>query len=284
MNKHIEIQTPDGLTLAASIFSPGQKAKAGVIVNSATAVKQGYYANFARYLSEQGFLVITYDYRGIGQSAISNPRDNRLTMQAWGEHDLAAVIDWATTHYQGLDWHCVGHSVGGQILGLAANNTIFKSVYCVSSQSGYWRLWESFRKVKMLLMWYAVIPGLSRLLGKVPGVLLGGEQLPEGIARQWAYWGRHKDYIVDAQGTPIREGFARVQCPMKFILIEDDLDFAPPKAVRELRHFYANADSLIAVINLDKVGGKEIGHFGFFKRQHQEPLWQDALHWLHSHD
>jgi predicted alpha/beta hydrolase len=283
MIKHINICTQDGLTLAATLYLPEQKAKAGVILNSATAVKQGYYKHFARYLAEHDFLVITYDYRGIGDSAINNPRDRRLTMQAWGELDLMAIIDWGTIHFPDLSWHCIGHSVGGQILGLAANNHIFKSAYCVSSQSGYWQLWESFAKVKMLLMWYAVIPGLSRLLGKVPGTLLGGEQLPEGIARQWAYWGRHEDYIVDAHGSPIREGFERIFCPMKFLLIEDDLDFAPPKAVKALRQFYCNADSLIEQIKPVEVDGKALGHFGFFKKRYQGSLWNDALQWLRSH-
>lgn len=283
MSKLFNIQTEDGLTLVARLFAPTQKVRAGVIVNSATAVKQGYYAKFADYLAAHGFLVITYDYRGIGESAIDNPRDKRLTMQAWGERDLNTMIAWATGQYPKLDWHCIGHSVGGQIIGLAANNAVFKSVYCVSSQSGYWQHWERFDKLKMLLNWYALIPGVSRLLGKVPGAFLGGEQLPEGIARQWAYWGRHQDYIVDEQGSPIREGFERVYCPMKFILIEDDLDFAPPKAVAALKQFYANADSLLFRISPQEAGAKEIGHFGFFKKEYRDSLWQDALNWLQHH-
>lgn len=282
MTKQIELITQDKLTLAATLFIPTGRIKAGVILNSATAVKQGYYENFARYLMAQDYLVITYDYRGIGRSAIANPRDKRLTMQAWGEHDLATVIDWATTHYQGIDWHCIGHSVGGQIIGLADNNTRLKSVYCVSAQSGYWKNWEAAGQPKMLLMWYAVIPGLSALLGQIPGALLGGEPLPEGIARQWAYWGRNEDYIVEKKGKPIRDGFARIKCAMKFLLIEDDLEFAPPKAVAALKQFYANADAQITRINPKQFGEKPIGHFGFFKKQYRETLWQDALQWLNA--
>ncbi|EGA68986.1 alpha/beta hydrolase superfamily protein [Vibrio sinaloensis DSM 21326] len=276
------IETGDGLTISASLFIPQSEPKGGVIINSATAVRQDYYAKFAEFLRGNGYLVVTYDYRGIGRSSIKNSRDKRLTMSAWGEKDLSAVIHWASRHAPQLDWHCVGHSVGGQIIGFADNNHSLKSVYCVSSQSGYWNHWESLSKLRMLAMWYAVVPGLARCLGKVPGIFLGGESLPEGVARQWAYWGRDVNYIVDEGGTPIRTGFARMECNMKFLLIDDDLDFAPPKAVAALRSFYANANSQLEVVKAAQVGSK-IGHFGFFRSKHEASLWPKALEWIDAH-
>lgn len=276
------IKTEDGLTLSASQFIPDANAKGGVIINSATAVKQEYYAKFAEFLRRNGYFVVTYDYRGIGRSSIQNSRDKRLTMRAWGEKDLSAVIEWATTQQPLIEWHCIGHSVGGQIIGFAENNHSLKSVYCVSSQSGYWNHWESIGKLRMLAMWYAIVPGLAACLGKVPGIFLGGESLPEGVARQWAYWGRDANYIVDDKGTPIRTGFARMECNMKFLLIDDDLDFAPPKAVEALRGFYANANSHLEVISTEQLGNK-IGHFGFFRSKHETALWPNALEWIDAH-
>ncbi|HHF0522406.1 TPA: alpha/beta hydrolase [Vibrio alginolyticus] len=274
------ISTKDGLVLTAMIFTPKVSPKAGVIINSATAVKQSYYEDFARYLMGQGYLVITYDYRGIGASAIENFRDARLTMKAWGEYDLQAVLKWGLMHFEELDWHCVGHSVGGQIIGLADNSQYLKSVYCVSAQSGYWKHWENIKQVRMFAMWHLVVPLLSNLFGKVPGVFLGGESLPGGIAKQWAYWGRHKQYIVDEKGAPIREGFDRIHCDIKFLQIDDDSDFAPPKAVEALRGFYKNANSDIEVLVTKEAGDMRIGHFGFFKRHYRETLWFKLSDWF----
>jgi predicted alpha/beta hydrolase len=280
MKRQVIIPTKDDIAISATLFTPTEPAKAGIVINSATAVKQSYYESIADFLSKQGFLVMTYDYRGIGRSAISNSRDKRLTMQAWGERDLVAVIDWLKLEHSALDWHCIGHSVGGQILGFAENNTFFKSVYCVSAQSGYWNHWQGFKKPRMFAMWHAVVPGLSILLGKVPGVFLGGESLPEGIARQWAYWGRHKNYIVDPAGRPIREGFERMQCNMKFLLIDDDLDFAPPAAVHALESYYSSAHSTIEVIRAKEHSSRPIGHFGFFRKEHENGLWHHLLEWM----
>lgn len=282
MKNEVIINTSDGLALLATVYKPAENPKAGVLINSATAVKQSYYQAFAQFLANQGYIVVTYDYRGIGRSAIKNPRDKRLSMKAWGERDLATMIDWTQEEYPSVDWHCIGHSVGGQIIGFASNNTQLKSVYCVSAQSGYWNHWQSYRKARMLAMWFAVIPGLSILFGKVPGMFLGGESLPEGIARQWAYWGRNKDYIVDGKGHPIREGFNRLKCDMKFLLIDDDQDFAPPKAVTALESFYSNANSQVETIIAKAHGDKPIGHFGFFRKHHEEGLWLDALKWLNQ--
>ncbi|TMP38751.1 alpha/beta hydrolase family protein [Pseudoalteromonas rubra] len=283
MTQEITIQTQDGIALSATLYLPDKPITGGVVINSATAVKQTYYQAFATFMAQQGFAVITYDYRGIGKSAIANFRDPRLTMHAWGAFDFAAIIDWTQTHYPELNWHCIGHSVGGQLVGLADNNSNLKSVYCIASQSGYWKHWEAFHKPKIFTLWYAVIPVLSLLLGRVPGRLLGGECLPERIARQWAYWGRNPHYIVDNAGQPIRDGFERLTCAMKFIQIDDDQAFAPPRAVNALASYYRNASTQIEHIQSSAQHGGRVGHFGFFRRQHAASLWPDVVNWLYQH-
>src|ERR1700730_10557067 len=66
----VEIPTRDGLRLAASVFEPaGPSADGGVgVINSATGVPRDYYAPFAAFLASRGFVAVTYDYRGIGDS------------------------------------------------------------------------------------------------------------------------------------------------------------------------------------------------------------------------
>lgn len=278
--EQVYLPTADGIQLTLNTYAPAARPKAGVIINSATAVKQGYYTHFAKYLANQGYLVVTYDYRGIGQSSIANSRDKCLTMQAWGEKDLSAVIDWATSEYNQLQWHCIGHSVGGQIIGFANNNYKLSSVYCVSAQSGYWGHWQMKSRLRMLFMWYVVVPGLARLFGKVPGAFLGGEALPEGPARQWAYWCRQKDYMMRSNEDSIRKSFEKVRCDMKFLIIDDDLDFAPAPAVLALESLYSNANTQIDVIESDKITNKFIGHFGFFRKQFSESLWPGVVEWL----
>jgi predicted alpha/beta hydrolase len=50
----------------------------------AMGTTQKYYAAFARWLARQGFLVVTFDYRGTGQSRTGNLREFK-----------ADILDWA---------------------------------------------------------------------------------------------------------------------------------------------------------------------------------------------
>jgi len=284
--QNIDIMTEDNYRLSAHIFTPSSSPKAGVIINSATAVPQGYYTHFAKNLSEQGFLVITYDYRGIGASRPKKMTrkaytSSQLSVQAWGEQDCQAVIQWASTEHAALTWHCIGHSVGGQLPGLARSNHRLNSIYAIASQSGYWGHWGWRQKPKLLLAWFGVMPACSKVLGYVPSVFMG-HPLPAPIARQWARWCRHPDYIVDENGQPIRQYFHQYTDKMRFIAITDDLEFAPLKAVKALQSFYKNADSDVHTLDPKTRGLKTLGHFGFFREQHRTVLWPDVLEWLNS--
>ncbi len=274
------LNTEDGTAISATLFKPNEHVKAGVIINSATAVGRHYYRNFAQYLRQQGIAVITYDYRGIGGSNVKPVRHKSLTMQAWGEQDFNAVIAWASAEYPHLDWHCIGHSVGGQIVGLAKLNSKLKSVYLVAAQSGYWRNWNGVSRFKNWLVWYALVPLLSRLFGFFPGVLIGGENLPERVARQWGRWCRNEHYICDEQGNAYRPYFSNFDKKMCFVQLADDHTFAPMKAVLQLHDFYVGATRSIVQFTPQHFGQKSIGHFGFFKKHNEQGLWQHALRWI----
>src|SRR5687767_12079301 len=88
----IRISAADGFSIAASEYLPNVSPRAVVVINAATAVRRRYYDRFAHYLASNGFAVVTYDYRGIGDSAPRNLRASDATMRQWGELDQPAVI------------------------------------------------------------------------------------------------------------------------------------------------------------------------------------------------
>lgn len=281
--KQIEITTRDGLNIVTCVFEPpvSVSAKAGVIINSATGVKQSFYSRFASFLAKQGYQVITFDYRGIGLSCNTALNDPRLTMKAWGEQDLEGVIDWATQNYSELSWHCVGHSVGGQLIGLASNHHKLASCYGIAAQNGNWRNWGFKQQLSFAPTCYLVIPMLSKLLGYFPGAVMGGEHLPKGVAIEWARWCRSRHYICDENGKPYRPYFSDVQMPMHFLVLDDDHQFAPEKAVRALASFYDCAKVTIEITSAQERLHKPLGHFGFF-RTHHKALWNKTIDWLES--
>src|SRR5580693_1768134 len=58
----------DDYALGATLFLPRGAKQHAVLINSATAVPRKIYRKFAGYLAGRGFAVLTYDYRGIGDS------------------------------------------------------------------------------------------------------------------------------------------------------------------------------------------------------------------------
>ena len=242
----------------------------------ATGVPQSYYAKFAAYLAERGFSVLTFDYRGIGRSLSGHVRDVRARMQDWALLDAAAAFAF----FGEKRIRVVGHSFGGQALGLLPDLTRISAALFVGSQSGYWKNWPLLGRVWMWPATHAGLPLASKLFGYFPGSRLGfGEDLPAGVALQWASWCRHPRYLMGALG--VEEVYSKVKLPIRAYAITDDA-FAPPPAVEALRRLYPNARWETRRVAPPDVGVKAIGHFGFFRERFRDSLWREAADWLEA--
>src|SRR5262249_14510456 len=115
------IPARDGFSLAATVFTPAAPPQRVVLVNSATAVPRRIYRGFGTYLAERGFAVLTYDYRGIAGSRPRAFKGFEARMRDWAALDVTAAIDHMRTVWPAAMLAVVGHSFGGQAVGLAPN-------------------------------------------------------------------------------------------------------------------------------------------------------------------
>ena len=148
----ITVPAADGYRLGATLFLPRGTRRRAALISSATAVPRKIYRGFASYLAHCGCAVLTYDYRGIGGSrqwAVEGyNRPKSLTgfkadMADWAMLDVAAAISWMRERYHNLPFGYVGHSFGGQVLGLVPNNTEVSRALLVAAPAGYWNLMTS---------------------------------------------------------------------------------------------------------------------------------------------
>lgn len=277
----IRIDAGDGYPLAARLYEPAGETIAAVQINGATGVPQRYYAAYARYLARQGFAVLTYDYRGIGQSRSREWQGEAPRMLHWGERDLAATLDWLHARYPGLPLLAVGHSGGGWLSGLAANNHLLRAQFTVASQNGYWRHWPARLQPVLAGLWHLAMPAATRTFGKLPAALMGAE-LPAGVARDWARWCRHPQFITDERGRPLRAHFQSWQGRLRLTALADDDFYAPQRAVRALAPLYASAQTEVVVCEPRRYGVRAIGHFGYFRAHMPQALWQEGADWLRA--
>lgn len=66
----ISFPATDGYVLTGTLCLPRGTKRHAVLINSATAVPRKIYRGFASYLAHRGCAVLTYDYRGIGDSRL----------------------------------------------------------------------------------------------------------------------------------------------------------------------------------------------------------------------
>ncbi len=269
----------DGFPLAATLYESTPPAIGAVLVNGATGVPRRYYTEYARFLAQQGFVTLTYDYRGMGGSRTHANYDAAITMRNWGERDYAAAIDHVRSRYPQLPLLAVGHSVGGQLLGLAPNNHHVTAAIGIAAQSGYWRLWPRRLQPRMAALWYLLIPTLLGVSGRIPAGLMG-EELPAGVAREWARWCRNPEFICDEYGRPLRKHFESWHGQLRSYAIADDEMYAPKAAVETLTRYFTSADREVRYLRPKDHGLKQLGHFGFFRPGTRSALWQETADWL----
>ncbi len=270
----------DGYPLAATLRRPATKTGGGfVLITSATAVRRQYYGKFASYLTECGFSTLTFDYRGIGGSRPASLRGFHARMRDWAALDITAAVDFAEREAYGEPLLYVGHSYGGQGLGLLPNNRKVSRALFAAAQIGYWRLFPAPEKYRAYMMLKFFGPAAAHLFGYVPGKLGLGEDLPKDAFLEWASWCMKPGYLFDDETLDTRVNFPNYRGALRGIGMSDD-DWAPPIAVEKLLAGYIGTKAEHITVHPNDIGVRKIGHFGFFRELGREKLWPAAADWL----
>ncbi len=275
-----EIVAADGTRLAARLYEAGKPARGVVLIVAAMAVKQEFYAGLAAWLAAQGWDVVTFDYRGMGESAPSTLRGFEADILTWARQDCAAALAFARERATGRPLVWIGHSLGGQILAMTPGHESLAAAVTVASGVGYWRENAYPLRHYSWWLWHLIVPVATALCGYFPGRRLGivGD-LPKGVILQWSRWCRHPEYAVGVEGEPMRELYRRVRLPLLSISLTDD-EYMSESNVAVLHGFYVNARREMRRVAPVGLGVTRIGHFGFFRKDVGEQLWPALLEWV----
>jgi predicted alpha/beta hydrolase len=287
----ITIPATDGYPLAATLFLPRGAKRHAVLISSATATPRNIYRGFASYLAHRGCAVLTYDYRGVGGSrqraveGYNRPKSLagfKADMADWAMLDVSATVSWMRDRYHTMPFGYVGHSFGGQVLGLLPNNTEVSRALLVTAQAGYWKLMTSPERYRVFGMLNLIGTPLTNVLGYAPAWAGIGEDLPKGVFLQWAKWVNSPRYLFDDKSlVALLHNFERYEGEMRALHFSDD-PWATRPAVELLCKGYSSAKSEILTVTPGDVGVGKIGHFGFFRPEHRDTLWRGAAEWLQA--
>lgn len=270
----VSIPARDGYPLAGRVF--GGASDRVVVISSATAVPQRFYRHFAGALAEAGFTAITYDYRGIELTKPTEVKQLDATARDWALEDLPGAIDWAAAELNPDRIFLVGHSFGGQVAGMYDRSDRIDGMVTMSAQSGHWRYQGGEQKLVVWLHTHATLPLLSKLMGYMPMKAVGaGEDMPAGVALEWARWCRLRDYVLGDHSLPL-ERYAEFAAPVLAYSIQDD-KWGTPQSVDAMMRAYPAVERRHIVPA--EHGLHRVGHMGYF-RPAARSLWDDVVVWF----
>jgi len=276
--RELSIAAP-GAELVARLFEPETGATGlPVLLCGATGVRQRFYTAFAEWLCEQGHPVMSFDYRGIGDSLHGvSVRNSRVRKQDWGELDMPAALDTLLTETGVGQAVLLGHSAGGQLVGLMPNHARLAGVVAVSGSSGYVANLYPRTRWAARLLFGLYMPMTGALLGYVPARIIGwGEDLPRGVARQWGYWCSSPGYVENDFGKSIAQHYyAEIQVPIVALNASDD-PIATPANIDDLLRLFPNAPQTKRSLQPHRFGLARIGHIDMFRRR-CSVLWPEVL-------
>lgn len=269
------VTAADGHKLVATVYGASGNNTV-VLINSATGVPRQFYRRFATHLQQHGWTAVTYDYRGIGGSGPDNLRSFEASMRDWALLDMTAMVDWIDRRLKPARLFAVGHSFGGQTLGMIENASRIDAMVGVSAQSGYWGVQGGREPARVRFYVTVAIPVLSRIVGYLPLSWFGsGADLPQGVALEWSRWCRSPNYLLDHGDLPL-ERYRSFAAPVLAYSIDDD-DWGSARAVDDMMRAYPNVTR--RHIRPGDFGLTQLQHMGFF-RDGSQPIWQETLRWL----
>ena len=286
----IRFPATDGYLLGATLYLPRRARRQAILINSATAVPRQFYKGFASYLARRGSAVLTYDYRGIGGSRQQSPTEiNRprslagfdASMSDWAARDVTAAVAWMRERYKTLPLHYIGHSFGGQALGLLANNTEVSRALLIAAQAGYWKLMAAPERYRVYALLNFAGRPLTRLLGYTPGWAGLGHDLPKGVFLEWLKWVLSERYMFSDANLKALENFPNYKGALRALCISDDPWASRPAVELLCSGFTSTAPEILTVTPAD-AGARKLGHFGFFKPEHRDTLWRGAAEWIEA--
>ncbi len=264
----------DGYQLAAHFYPAQSKQLANpVLICPATGITKNFYHSFASWLSEQGYDVLSFDFRGIGDSLHGPLKQSGATINDWGTLDIPCAIDTLLGKTQAQQVTLLGHSAGGQLLGIVPNFHKVAKVVAVAGSTGHVKGLKGKTKFLAPVMFNVIFPISSALKGYAATQFIGmGENLPKKVAQQWREFCSHPGYVKNAIGKTIFQDFhTEISCPITSIWASDD-EIATERNVEALLKLYPNAPTKMLELNPIKLGYKSIGHMLMFKKSHQK-LW-----------
>lgn len=271
LSQTVQFPALDGYQLKGTRYFATTPAKANIVVAGATGVPHEFYRRFAEYMTQFGYQIFTFDYRGVGKSSPKSLKGFDMSYLDWGKLDLAGAIEYLSK--EPLPLFMVGHSYGGHALGLLPNHDKLLACYTFGTGAGWHGYMPLKERFKIQVVWNIVFPPIVAVTGYLPWSKFNmGSDLPLNVYKQWRKWCKNPKYFfADPEQQYLIEQYASVKTPIYAVSALDD-DWALPASCRAFMQHYRQAQVSYVSLQPQDVAMKTIGHMGYFKKD-AEQIW-----------
>lgn len=284
--KDFETTCKDGIKLKGVLLIP-EEPKAVIQFNCGTGTKKEIYLSFLMYLAESGYLCCLWDYRGSGNSSSENLENCDFTFSDYGTKDMPAIKKYLSEAFPNLPFLIIAHSAGGQQIGFMENLDNIKGVINFAVSSGYYSNMPFSYRMKAYFYFYVFAPISVWLTGFVKAKQFGiMENLPKNVVYEWRAWLEKEAYFFDDKfyGKTVPEGhFKDFKFPIHTYWTVDDTISNEKNTQAYWKHVKSSKPISFTKLEPKDFCLKKIDHFGFFKKNMKDKLWQDIIVRLNEH-
>jgi predicted alpha/beta hydrolase len=265
----------DGIALAARVYEPVQKPSFDMLILPGIGVPQRLFRHLGTWLAGEGVRVVSIDYRGMGESTTDPRALATASLTNWARCDAVGALRFVEETGSGAPIVLLGHSFGGQALGFSDEFRRVAAAILVGSGFGQARHRDGIARVELAAYWRVLLPAAAAIWQVVPPWVLLGQPLPRGVAREWARWGRTRDWLLP-HVDHAEARYAAFDRPIRAYAIADD-DIAPPRAVADLLRNFRQAPLERIDIGPRDLDLPSLGHVGLFRPGQAQLVWREFL-------
>jgi predicted alpha/beta hydrolase len=278
MYKAEQIKTKDGRSIRLRIYSPERETNRVIVIAPSAEVTQKFYYDFACYFLLYDFSVVTFDYRGVGDSAPEVMKGYDAKLDQWAFQDTDAVLRFVKNRNPKQEIIFIGHGVGGEIIGLAPASQYINKIVLVNCALSCSRLRRWKDKIWIGAM-KTFVKITSWLFGYFPGKKLGVmNNIPRGVMYEWIHWCNNENGLFDDFSD---HNYRKLQVPLLALSFTDDWRSQKSGVIAMLEHF-TSACITWRHLKPSEAGVQKMGHSGFFKLNRGEKTWHDLLRWMND--
>ncbi|UII35110.1 alpha/beta fold hydrolase [Fulvivirga ulvae] len=281
--EEFEVVCSDSVKLRGVLLIP-EFPKAVVQFNCGTGTKKEVYLSFLNYLAANGYVCCLWDYRGSGNSSAENLGKCDFTFSDYGTKDMPAIKTFLSRRFSGLPLFIVAHSAGGQQIGFMEDLDHVKGIVNFAVSSGYYPNMPLAYRMKAYLYFYVFAPVSVLFTGYVKAKPFGlMENLPKNVVYEWRDWLEKEDYFFDKKffGKTVPGGhFKNYNLPIHTYWTTDDTISNEKNINAFWKHVESDQEIGFTKLEPSDFGLKNIGHFGFFRRNMKDALWRNVVNKL----